>query len=242
MRRYTWVPDTPDVRDHLLKTSGKVPKSVDLRAKCSPVEDQEDLGSCTGNAIVGAMEFLLLKAGAPYADLSRLFVYYLERDAENTVRIDNGAMIRTGVKQVHKRGVCDERTWPYDVRKFKRRPPQSAYREALERKTSEYLRVRGLAALKRSLADGFPVIFGFSVYTSFDSKRVAKTGVVPMPKAREKLLGGHAVLAVGYDDAINAVICRNSWGPGWGVEGYFFLPYEFVESPDLSDDYWTIRR
>lgn len=242
MRRYSWVPDVPDARDHLLVGKASTPRHVDLRDLCSPVEDQGELGSCTGNAIVGALEYLLLKEGAAYADLSRLFVYYLERDAENTVRIDGGAMIRTGVKQVHKHGVCDESVWPYDIGKFKRRPPKKAYEQALRRRTSEYLRVRGLAMLKRSLADGFPVVFGFSVYSSFETKKVERTGVVPLPRPREKMLGGHAVLAVGYDDDVKSVICRNSYGPGWGIEGCFLLPYGFVDSPDLSDDYWTIRR
>ena len=242
MRRYAWRPDLPDARDHLLPApKGGLPRRVDLRDRCSPVEDQGALGSCTGNAIVGALEFLLLRDG-PLVHLSRLFVYYQERVLEGTVPVDDGAEIRSGVKACRKVGVCEERLWPYRVRRFADRPSESAYKDAAGRRISEYLRVTTLRGLKRSLADGFPVAFGFTVYASFEGAGTARTGMATMPKAKEKPLGGHAVLAVGYDDDVQMLIVRNSWGPRWGLAGYFLLPYGYVESRGLSDDFWTIRR
>jgi C1A family cysteine protease len=98
-----------------------------------------------------------------------------------------------------------------------------------------------LPQLKGCLASGSPVVFGFSVYESFESAAVAKTGTMPMPKPSEKQLGGHAVLAVGYDDAQERVIIRNSWGTGWGKKGCFTMPYAYITDDNLCDDFWTIR-
>jgi C1A family cysteine protease len=242
VRRYTWKPDIPDVRDHLLTaiTTGLPPK-VDLRPGCSAVEDQGDLGSCTAQAIVGALEYLERKAGL-IANLSRLFLYYQERVIEGTVKEDAGATIRSGVKACAKVGVCQERYWQYRINRFKEEPGKRPYQDAAKRKVKEYLRVNALDDLRGSLAARYPVAFGMSVYESFESDRVAETGQVPMPRPSEKLLGGHAVLAVGYDDSINSLIVRNSWGRKWGLGGYFLLPYAFVVSRGLTDDYWVIHK
>ena len=91
------------------------------------------------------------------------------------------------------------------------------------------------------LAEGFPFVFGFTVYESFESQQVSKTGKVYMPKKNEKVLGGHAVLAVGYNDKDKRFTVRNSWGTGWGMKGYFTMPYDYLASRYLSDDFWTIR-
>jgi C1A family cysteine protease len=244
--RYNWKPDVPDFRDHKAKlTAKRNPSKVDLRGLCSRVEDQGSLGSCTGQAIVGALEFLEIKNSVSSiipTDLSRLYVYYQERVVEGTINSDEGAMIRTGVKVCNKVGICAEKLWPYKVRKFKTAPPATADADAATRKISEYLRITDLTGVKNSLAAGYPVIFGFAVYDSFESDKVATTGMVPMPTTKEKMLGGHAVLAVGYDNKSKMLIVRNSWGPNWADDGYFYLPYGFVTSRDLSDDFWTIRK
>ncbi len=245
-KRYAWKPDVPDQRDLIFKVPKKLalPTRVDLRPFMSAVEDQGDLGSCTGNAIAGAIEFLMNKTlpKSSYADVSRLFIYYQERVLENTVNEDSGAFIRDGVKACAKWGACSEIVWPYDISKFAKKPSTKAYQDALKRKITKYQRVTSLEALKTSLANGYPVVFGFSVYESFESYAVANTGIVNMPSKRESLLGGHAVLCVGYDDASKRIIVRNSWGTEWGMAGYFTLPYDYITNSNLSDDFWSIQK
>ena len=244
--KYTWKPDIPDRRDYKLMVPKKIalPTKVDLRNKMSPVEDQGQLGSCTGNAIAGALEYLENKnlPKTKFVDISRLFIYYQERLIEGTVSQDAGAMIRTGVKVCAKIGACDEALWPYLINKFTRSPPVKAYTDAAKRKITQYQRVTSLQGLKYSLSQGFPVVFGFSVYDGFESDEVAKTGILNVPAEGETMLGGHAVLCVGYDDSIERIIVRNSWGPNWGMKGYFTMPYEYINDRDLSDDLWSIQK
>ena len=245
--RYGWVPDLPDGRDHLYAApmlgAAVLPVKADLRPNCPPVYDQGQLGSCTGNAIAAAVQFERKKQGmAPDFPPSRLFIYYNERVIEGTVGTDAGAMIRDGIKSVATLGVCPEADWPYNINKFTKKPTAKAFKDALHARAVSYSRVtRTLQQMKGGLASGFPFVFGFSVYESFESADVAKTGVVPTPVANEKLLGGHAVLAVGYDDAQQRFFVRNSWGAGWGMQGYFSMPYSYLLDANLSDDFWTIR-
>jgi C1A family cysteine protease len=244
---YGWTPDLPDRRDQMYSAPfarlGPLPPSVDMRAQCPPVYDQGQLGSCTANAIGGALEFDQMKQGdkTPFAP-SRLFIYYNERVMEGTVREDSGAQIRDGIKTVSKQGAPHEKLWPYKIAKFKTKPTQPAYLDARKHPAVLYQRVvRDLQQFKGCLASGYPFVFGFTVYDSFESDAVAKTGHVPMPLPAEKVLGGHAVLAVGYDSAANRFIVRNSWGPAWAMKGYFTMPFEYLLDGNLSDDFWTIK-
>lgn len=243
---YGWVPDLPDHRDLMYgavrKIPAKLPKSIDLRPNCSKVEDQGQLGSCTGNALVGALEFLEMKDKVPYIELSRLFIYYNERVIEHSVASDSGAQIRDGIKTLAKQGVCSEKCWAYDISKFTVKPGATCYKEAAKHKITLYQRIQTVDEMRTCLADGYPFVFGFSVYESFETQAVAKTGVVPMPKAGEKQLGGHAVVGVGYDDSKKRFLVRNSWGENWGIKGYFTIPYDYLANRNLSDDFWTIRR
>ena len=242
---YGWVPDVPDQRDYLYRAVRRVPaklsSSVDLRPLCSPVEDQGQLGSCTANALAGALEFLEKKDNAVFTDFSRLFIYYNERAIEHTMQSDSGAMIRDGIKTLAKQGVCSEKTWPYVIAKFTTKPGAVCYKEGLNHQITSYHRILTLDEMRACLAEGFPFVFGFTVYESFESQAVARTGIVNMPKAREKVMGGHAVLAVGYSDSKKRFIVRNSWGPDWGMKGYFTIPYQYVTDRNLSDDFWTVR-
>jgi len=247
VQRYGWLPDLPDARDHLyaapLEVLQKLPPAVDLRLKCPPPYDQGQLGSCTGNAIAGAIQFGRQKAKQkPDFVPARLFIYYNERDIEHTVNTDSGAQIRDGIKSVAKLGVCTEKTWPYDINKFTAKPPPAAYQEAKKYQVTSYSRVtQTLSQFKGCLAHGYPFVFGFTVYEAFESPQVAKTGVLQMPASSEKSVGGHAVVAVGYDDKSQRFIIRNSWGATWGQKGYFTMPYAYITSSNLADDFWTIR-
>jgi len=245
--KYGWIRDIPDRRDFYYSLQPVAhPIRVDLTATgfCPPVYDQGSLGSCTANAIAGAVDFIRKKQMEPFMTPSRLFIYYNERKIENTTGYDAGAAIRDGIKVVVKDGVCPEAVWPYDIDKFTIEPSVEVYKKALDCQTLIYQRLDNtrLNMLQNVLASGYPFIFGFAVYESFESEEVAKNGAVPMPSDEERNLGGHAVLAVGYNDRVRRFIVRNSWGTDWGKGGYFSLPYDYVTNSDLVDDFWVIRK
>lgn len=243
-RRYGWIPDLPDRRDWRYvrpKQVHRLPARVDLRMGCSPVEDQGDLGSCTAQALAGALEFLERRKAKSFQDRSRLFIYYNERVITRTTHEDSGAMLRDGIKTLVQQGACGEQRWPYIVKNFKMKPPAACYTEGREHQITAYRRIESLQAMKACLADGFPFVFGFTVYESLETRTVARTGRIPMPGRRERAVGGHAVMAVGYDEKTESFFIRNSWGAGWGDHGYGTLPYAYLDSRDLSDDFWTIR-
>jgi C1A family cysteine protease len=205
--------------------------------------NQGALGSCTANAIAAALQFNQIKQVAADAfPPSRLFIYYNERVIENTVREDSGAMLRDGIKTVAKHGAPREPLWPYVIAKFRTRPSARAYADARKHAAVLYQRLTPVKEqLRGCLADGYPFVFGFSVYESFESDAVARSGRVPMPRSKEKMVGGHAVLAVGYHHQRERFIVRNSWGNKWGLQGYFTLPYAYVLDDNLCDDFWVIK-
>jgi C1A family cysteine protease len=246
VRRYGWIPDQPDQRDHLYAAPTQflaaLPPRADLRRRCPPVYNQGQLGSCTANAIAGAIEFDQMKQRLPAFVPSRLFIYYNERVIEHTVRSDSGAQLRDGIKTVASVGACPEPEWPYNIAKFATKPPQRAYRDAqLDRAVSYQSIVQDLNQMKGCLASGYPFVFGFTVYQSFETPAVARSGHAPMPGWGERPIGGHAVMAVGYDDAAQWFLVRNSWGKAWGMSGYFTLQYSYLIQPGLASDFWTIR-
>lgn len=244
MSAYGWRPDLPDHRD--LKFAdihhpgrAALPSKVSLRAKMPAVFDQGQLGSCTANALLGAFGFL----HAGFVG-SRLQVYYSERLLEGTVSQDGGAMIRDGVKVLNKTGAAPEADWPYVVSKFAKAPPAKALTDAAAHKVATYSRLVTEDDMRQCLAAGFPFVIGFTVYESFESDRVARTGIVPLPDLDEQMLGGHAVCVIGYDRSGPAGDCwevRNSWGTGWGDHGNFWMPKAYLTHPDLADDAWTLR-
>ncbi len=244
-RTYGWRPDLPDQRDFAFTWArlGKIPAYVDLRSGLPPVYDQLALGDCTGNAISGAIEFDRFKQGMPRLTPSRLFIYYNERLIEGTTTSDAGASLRDGMKTIDRQGVCPESYWPYNPLRFAIMPTRDAYMAASRHKSITYWSVaQDLGVMLGCLANRYPFVAGFSVYESFESQETARTGQVVMPSASEPMLGGHAVLVVGYNEERRCFLCRNSWGLDWGMDGYFWMPYAYLLSPDLAGDFWTLRQ
>jgi C1A family cysteine protease len=244
-RTYGWIPDFPDARDRvygLPRKSGVLPASVDLRTGCPAVYDQGNLGSCTANAIGAAIEFDQMKQKLPASTPSRLFIYYNERVIEGSIDADSGAQIRDGIKTVAAEGACPETMWPYVEERFATAPPTPCYEYAKLHPAVQYARVaQDTGQMKACLAAGYPFVFGFTVYESFEGHNVATSGFVQMPGVLEAELGGHAVLAVGYNDSVQRFLVRNSWGSSWGVGGYFTIPYAYLTDSNLANDFWVIR-
>lgn len=244
---FGYVPDTPDGRDHPYVPPADVlrnlPKKADLRAGLPPVYNQFQINSCTANAIAAAVEFDEMKQGLKNVSTpSRLFIYYNERAIEGVANQEVGGQIRDGIKTVAKQGVCPERLWPYLKSKVLVKPPKTCYSKARKYTAVEYQRMmHKLEHFKCCLASGYPFVFGFKVFSSFQGNAVKRTGKVDMPRKGEKTVGLHAVLTAGYDDSTSRFIVRNSWGRQWGMDGYFTMPYEYLLDSEISHDFWTIR-
>jgi len=267
-----WIPDYPDFRDYtekteeihlvlgpkgMLKARG-TPVSKDLREWCSPVEDQGSLGSCTAQAGAGVIEYYERKSFRRHIDASRLFLYKATRNLMK-MKGDTGAYLRTTMGAMVLFGVPPEDHWPYtdDEKGFDKEPPAFCYAFAQNYQTIKYFRhdPPGMKAdeilkqVKTYLSKGHPAMFGFTVYNSID--QAESSGKIPLPSPKEKIEGGHAVVAVGYDDKMKiknqygkiettgALLIRNSWGKEWGEKGYGWLPYEYVLR-GLAEDFWSI--
>jgi len=267
-----WIPDYPDFRDYTEKTEEvksvirvaqllkkkTPPKSIDLRQWCSPVEDQGMLGSCTAHAGAGIIEYYERKSFGKHIDASRLFLYKVTRNLMKT-KGDTGAYLRTTIGAMVLFGAPPEDYWPYtdDEKKFDEEPPAFCYAFAQNYQTIKYYRHDPpetpantiLNRVKSYLASGHPAMFGFTVYNSIE--QADKTGKIPFPSSKEKIEGGHAIAAVGYDDSMKiknkygqkettgALLIRNSWGKAWGEEGYGWLPYEYILK-GLAEDFWSV--
>lgn len=269
-----WLPDYPDFRDYtadrkdtvramLAKTGAAkraraaLPASVDARAWCSPIENQGSLGSCTANAGVGMVEYFERRAFGKHIDASRLFLYKATRNMLHWTG-DTGAFLRTTMGALVLFGVPPEEYWPYATADFDKEPPAFCYAFAQNYQAISYYRLDPpgtaadslLKAIQTNLAAGLPSIFGFTVYSSYT--QAAATGKIPYPTPGEKIVGGHAVVAVGYDDGMKirntapnsaetkgALLIRNSWGTGWGSGGYGWLPYDYVLK-GLAVDWWSL--
>lgn len=251
-RQYLLKPDKEDSRDLLFASRGvELPNEVDLRPKDTiPIFDQGSLGSCTANAICAFKEYIdhafdNAGAGGYFHNLSRLYLYWHEREIEGTTTYDSGAYIRDGMKVLQKIGCPGESFFPYVESTFTQTPSAEAETNAKLHTITEYHRLdnNSPAQLKESLAAGNPVVMGIEIYESFESAEVGQNGgIVPMPdKVKEQLLGGHAILAMGYKHIGDTeyIICRNSWGPDWGDKGYFYLPMDFIGR--YVSDLWTGR-
>jgi C1A family cysteine protease len=246
---FGYLPDRPDPRDFryhdLLHDPGApLPPKVDLRPISPPIYTQGALNSCSANAIAALLEIERAKAGLPDFLPSRLFIYYNERSMEGSPGLDNGARIRDGIKSIAAEGVCHEEDWPYDLSRFDEQPPDFCYDEAITYRVLRYYRLdqNDPNQLKHCLANNCAFVFGFQVYKTGNWFRPSD-GLVPTPTGQETVadsLGGHAVCAVGYDDARRLFIIRNSWGPQFGDQGYYYMSYDYVCGP-WAKDFWTIR-
>jgi C1A family cysteine protease len=237
-----------------------LPAAVDLRPWCPPVEDQGMLGSCTAHAGVGIIEYYERKAFGRHTDASRLFLYKVTRNLMKA-KGDTGAYLRTTIGAMVLFGVPPEEYWPYTdgEKTFDAEPNAFTYAFASNFQAIKYFRHdppktepgKLLNKLKTYLAKGHPAMFGFTVYNSIE--QADKTGRIPYPSPKEKIEGGHAVVAIGYDDRMKiknkhnkaettgALLIRNSWGTGWGEDGYGWLPYEYIRK-GLAEDFWTILK
>ncbi len=263
IKRFGWLPDPLDHRDlklgaakvqkalratqarskkGMLATSPKrLPRKVDLRKACSPVEDQGNIGSCTAQSVVGLLEFLWKKTSGRPIDASRLFLYKVTRNLLGWSG-DTGAFVRSTIKAARLFGVCPEDYWAYDEETFDDEPPAFCYSFAQNYKALVYYRLDpSLPALRKSLAQGVPFAFGFTCFESIDDETVEASGEIPYPGPDEADVGGHAVTAVGYDDKEKHLIIRNSWGRDWGDKGYGYLPYKYFEN-ELAEDCWCLIR
>jgi len=232
--------DPQDWRDHSYNFARiESPRDrVDLRKWASPVEDQLHLGSCVGQAVVGAYELLLNKVdNKKFIDLSRLFVYYNARLLDNAVDEDVGAYVRDGIKAVNKYGVCSELAWPYLIERFAQPPNIESYEDAQRRLIKKYYRIENIKDIVDALNADNPVVTSMNVYDSFDDLDYSKNYILPMPKATENLIGGHAVTFVGYDLPKKLFLARNSFGTDWADGGYFWVPFDYAEQ-DFMDS-WT---
>lgn len=250
-RKYGWKPDIPDHRDYVYEIPKKLgattlPSSFDLRDSMPVVYDQRQANSCVGNAVSGLFQYDAIQQNLEQFKRSipsRMFAYYNARLLDGGPMVDGGATIRSGIKAVVNYGICTAPRWPYVLKKVNTKPTAAAYTAALPFKAVEYRRLNQASYdLRFCIASKSPIVCGIAVYDSFESEEVAKTGVVPMPTKEERMLGGHAVLIVGYSDKKKFFIVRNSWGEGWGNRGYCYIPYDFILNSDLATDFWTITK
>jgi C1A family cysteine protease len=218
-----------------------LPGHADLTSGCPGVYDQGQLGSCTANAGSALAEFLMKKVGHPAWMPSRLALYYWTRVLieGNNPGDDSGCSLADTMKSLNTFGVAHESMWWYDINKFSVKPSAKVVADAASHVvlTGESVN-QDLFSMRSVLAEGYPFIFGFTVYDSFEND-IGSNGIMPMPKPGEQVLGGHAVMAVGYDDSTRRFKVRNSWGAGWGAGGYFFMPYDFITDTQYADDMWT---
>lgn len=248
-KKYGWKKDKTDDRDSIVTFNKLNHKffhinSVDLREFCPDIYTQGNLGSCTANAIAAAYEYDMIKQKEENIFVpSRLFIYYNERKMINTINEDSGAEIRDGIKTINIDGICNETDWPYDITKFTDTPPEELYQTAKYHTAIKYKKLtQNIDHFKECLSRGYPFVFGFMVYESFENQSVQETGIMPMPTDSENLLGGHAVMAVGFNETDKTILVRNSWGVDWGMNGYFTMPYEFILNPKYCSDFWVISR
>jgi len=262
------IPDPRD-RVYSAPPKVLLPESVSLRSLCSAVEDQGSLSSCVGNACAGMLEVLENKNGTTFTkeftkwekflrscgiissedagtftlgfmDVSRLFIYYNARVRDGLDGSDNGCSIRSALKELNAKGYCWEKDWPYDWSKVNVRPDSLCFVKAKEKKIIDYRSMYSNTEMMTCLAEGYPFVIGLSIFEGFEGKKARQTGEIDMPTLKEGARGGHAVLCIGYEKKTERYLMKNSWGEGWGDDGYFTIPFDYVANYGM--DAWTIRK
>lgn len=236
---FTVRKDRIDYRDMIYSFKKDIPlkQYVDLRPYASAVEDQLHLGSCVGQAVVGAYELMTRKLYIDqFTDLSRLFVYYNARALDNSIEEDVGSYTRDGIKALHKWGVCEEIIWPYLINKFADAPSIAAYEDALKRVVKNYYRLIRTDDILQALNSEYPVVTSMNVYNTFYDLSLPREILLKMPTTSDDIIGGHAVVLVGYNLDNKTFMARNSFGESWGEDGYFYVPFEYVEK-DFMDSW-----
>lgn len=269
---FGWIPDYPDVRDYTQENikikpivskltacqpDSVLPEKIDLRKWCSPIENQQNIGSCTANSVAAVVEYFENKTYGKFIDASRLFLYKTTRNLLHSTG-DTGAFLKSTLGALVLFGMPPEEYWPYNPSKFDDEPDAFCYAFAHNYRCISYFRhdppnlskSEVLESIKKYLNSGIPSVFGFTVYQSI--QLADQTGLIPFPTRNEKILGGHAIAAMGYDDEMEiegmtgqktkgAILIRNSWGEEWGLNGYGWLPYQYVLQ-GIAIDWWSILK
>lgn len=245
------VHEKKDERDHMFATALEaqvdLPPSKDLRTKpyFPPVLQQSSLGACVAHATASSVYFCLGKENIEQWFPSRLFLYYNTRVfVEHTdPSEDSGVAVRDMAKSISRYHMCREQWWPYDIAKFSEKPDKVAYEKATIHEKFQYKRIDNtkIDQIKTAIAKGYPVIFGMSVFESFESEETLKTGIVTMPTPTEECLGGHSLLLVSYNDKTQMFTVLNSWGPDVMDKGFCYIPYAYLTNSELADGFWVLK-
>ena len=240
-----WKPQLPDIHDKVLSAArfggAVIPAHRDDRASMPPVYNQKNTNSCTGQGTAGALQYMRRKQGLEDFIPSRMFIYYNGRAMDGSQGFDGGSQVRNVIKSVATSGACSETDWTFDTSHINSRPTDKCYTDAKTDLVTSYAAVpQDIDAIRACLAHDIPIVFGFSIYSQFESDAMAQSGMLEMPGTFSIQLGGHCVVACGYSDKSKVVICRNSYGSDWGDKGYFYVPYSYVCNPGLAADFWQI--
>ena len=246
-----YIFDTEDSRDYRYKDTllkavdpNALPSTIDLRSQWGDLFDQGDIGSCVSNSVGYQLRYLIRKSTGKIINMSRLFIYYNGRSISGyPVNQDTGLTMRNGFKSVTSYGAPQETMWPYITSDFADKPSDAAYKSAAGNRNLAYYSVaQNLNEIKKCLKDGYAISFGITLFSSFMTTTVARSGKIPVPnQSVEQRVGGHAMTIIGYEDATSTFIIANSWGQAWGDGGFCHMPYSMILDTSMVGDLWTPR-
>lgn len=210
---------------------------------CSPVADQDQLGSCGSFAAVYNLVGTAVQNDLEPVNLSQLFIYYAYRELYGNVNSDDGVILRDLLKTLLNVGICREDAWSYTLANWNKKPPPAAYGEAAQHRIQSYHALYTATDMIQCLASGYGFIGGIGCYESFDSLYTERSGIVNIPAYYEKLLGWHALyFGGGYDLRRGMIRFQNSYGREWGDAGFGWISLDYLTNPRLAADFWTVRK